>query len=544
MQYTTDQLYALIQQNAQTQALQQQIMLQQAQQQQAAQQPQPGIIDQLGNKAGSAIGNKAGDWIQNQIFGEPAPTPGTPATTPAAPTTNTTPPTSGGLTDWLSNLWSGSEAAPVAADSLGALQGGNSALEMAGAIPNVGTAPVSGATMLGNGISSGLGSLGVGAQTAGAIGSTLGTAIPIAGGLYGGYQLYNNLSDNRKDPGGGAMAGAATGAAIGSFVPGIGTLAGALIGGVGGAALGSFGGNKDKDQLARDAVRKQMKETGFLGSGEGDYNLQLADGSMFDIGKDGETKNYNVDFSRAGVDGVVRASDPLAAIMTGGDRKLTSDYAGYFTNAAMSSGDPLENVRAQYAKAGLDHSSAYGNVWNLFNAGKLDAARRDGYLDSLDQAFGVGAYAGTGPQAFDANKPGSGGFAPAVPPPTAPTPEIQKPAVKPLAQGTGLLAPLPQNKPTPAGVQLTPGPRPQATGMQAQQQALTPQLQQIGAKTGKGPMTPVPGQLGPRMSYEQQLQQLIANGQRPMPQKPKPTGLLAPLPNSQGQGRGPIRLQR
>lgn len=488
----------------QQQLLQNQLLLQQQlmQQQQPAQ-PQGGVIDQLGNKVGSALGNKAGDYLGGLFGGD-------------SKGTSTGGSSAGGIWDWITG---GSAGAAPASPSLASVSAMGD-LGLPPAMPELVSAGIipeqSGAQMLGGYIGSGLEGLGLGAETAGSIGSTLGYGIPIAAGLYGGYQLANNLMDNKKDPLGGGLSGAATGAAIGSFVPGIGTLAGALVGGLGGSVLGSFGGNKDKDQLARDAVRARMKETGFLGPDEGDYNIQLPDGSMFDIGKDGETKNYNVDFSRAGMGDLVGAVNPLAAIMSGGDAKLNSDYAGYFTNAASGgTGDPYANARALYEKAGLDHSSAYSNVWNLFNAGKLDAAKRDAYLNGVDQVFGANAYAKTGPQAagnFTAQAPGFG-----IPQPAAPKPEIQKPAQ------TGLLAPLPNR--SPGGVQMTPGPRPQPIGIAPQQQPVdvNQQLQSlaaIGAKPGVKP------------------QQII----RPL-QKPGMTGMLAPLPN-QGQGRGPIRLAR
>lgn len=478
MGYTDPSL--LQQQLLQSQLLQQQLMMQQMQQQQPAQ--QPGLLNTISDKAGNALGDKIGDYVGG-IFGG-----GGSAGTG-----------SGG--GWFGNLFGGGAAgAAPAAPEIASVAGLGSTGDMASALTGLYDGlPVVGANA--GGAAAPVTGMGL---TGGAFGSALGLA-GLGAGAYLGYQGIKGIGNaiNGEDLDLQQQAALALPTFGLSFLS------------------NQFGSGKDKDQLARDAVRKQMKETGFLGPDEGDYNITLPDGTVFDIGKDGDNKLYNVDFNQAGVDGVVRAVDPLAAIMTGGDAKLSRDYAGYFTNASMGGADPLANARALYEKAGLDHSSAYGNVWNLFNAGKLDAARRDGYLDSLDQAFGVGAYAGTGPQAFDANKPGSGGFAPAVPPPAAPTPEIQKPAVKPLAQGTGLLAPLPQNKPTPAGVQMTPGPRPQPMGM-------APQAQPIDVRA--------------------QLQQQMALGAKPQImrplQKPGQTGLLAPLPNSQGQGRGPIRLQR
>ena len=461
----------------QQQLLQNQLLLQQQlmQQQQPAQ--QPSIIDKLGDKAGNALGDKVGGYIGGLFGGG--------SSTPAASGTST----GGGIWDWITG--GGAAGAAPATPEIASVAGLGSTGDLASALTGAYEGlPVVGANA--GGAATPVAGMGL---TGGAFGSALGLA-GLGAGAYLGYQGIKGIGNaiNGEDLDLQQQAALALPTFGLSFLS------------------NEFGSGKDKDQLARDAVRAQMKETGFLGPD--DYNITLPDGTVFDIGKDGDNKLYNVDFSQAGVDGVVRAVDPLAAIMTGGDAKLSRDYAGYFTNASMGGADPLANARALYEKAGLDHSSAYGNVWNLYNAGKLDAARRDGYLDSLDQAFGVGAYAKTGPQAFDANKPGSGGIVPAVPPPAA-TPEIQKPAQKPLAPtGTGLLAPLPQNKPTANGVGLTPGPRPQPMGM-------VPQPQPIDVRG--------------------QLQNLNAIGAKPAIKKPGQTGLLAQIPQ---QGRGPIRLAR
>ncbi len=280
------------------------------------------------------------------------------------------------------------------------------------------------AAALGSNISSGLEYLGVGGETAGAVGSGLGTAIPVAGGLYGGYNLAQNLLDNKKDPAGGASAGAATGAAIGSFVPIPGaTLIGAGLGALVGGGLGMIGGDKGEDQLARDQIRAALLDAGVIDDG---YNLTLADGSKYDIGKDGSIQNYNVDFSEENVGDLVASANPLAALITGGDPKLRSDFAGYFTNAAKSSGDPLENIKKIYADAGFNHDSAYGGILKLVEEKKISKEEGDAYLNGLDQLFGVGAY-GEGKQEAKESGGGKGrkkeeASEPAAPAPVAPQP--------------------------------------------------------------------------------------------------------------------------
>ena len=276
------------------------------------------------------------------------------------------------------------------------------------------------AAALGSNIGSGLEYLGVGAESAGAIGSGLGTAIPVVGGLYGGYNLAQNLLDDKKDPMGGAMSGVATGAALGSFIPGVGTLVGGGLGALAGGALGMTGSGKGEDQVARDKVRAALQSAGML---DDKYNLTLADESKFDIGADGSIQNYNVDFEKEGVGDIVAAANPLAALVTGGDPKLKSDFAGYFTNAAMSSGESLENIKKFYADAGFDHAKAYAGINKLAEEGKLSREEADAYLNGLDSLFGVNAYA-KGAEPVSEGRGSGGGSSKPKPAPAAPTPIV------------------------------------------------------------------------------------------------------------------------
>lgn len=142
---------------------------------------------------------------------------------------------------------------------------------------------------------------------------------------------------------------------------------------------------KHKDQQMRDMIRKRMRDSDFTDTG---HNITLADGRKFDIGKDGGSKAYNVDFNKAGAGEAVGLANPLAAIMTGGDKKLKSDFAGYFANAAMSGGDAKKNVRALYDKAGLDQRKAYDAVNSL----NLDDATKRALHNGINEAFGTGGF--------------------------------------------------------------------------------------------------------------------------------------------------------
>lgn len=257
----------------------------------------------------------------------------------------------------------------------------------------------SGAEALGSTIGTGLETLGVGAETAGSLGAFLGPAAMVAGGLYGGYQLANNLMDNQKDPFGGAASGAATGAAIGSFLPGPGTVIGAGVGGLLGLGAGMIGGNKDKDQLGRDAVRSKLKGAGIIGD---NYQLTRADGSTFDIGKDGdamlknaagqERRYFDVDFNDANAASVVGAVDPLAAIISGGDEKLRNDYAGYFANYVLGGGDPQANVQRLYEQFGMNKDTAWEGINQLESKGRIDQQMGHVFRNGLNNVFSGGQF--------------------------------------------------------------------------------------------------------------------------------------------------------
>lgn len=201
---------------------------------------------------------------------------------------------------------------------------------------------------------------------------------------------------------------------------------------------------KHPDQYRRDAVRDYLKEIGAVGD---DYMLELADGAgAYDIGKDGSDARYNLDFNKEGVGDLVGLAQGLAAALTGGDQKLTSDFTGYLVNAAMSGGDPVANLRHFAEKMKLDHDTAYGLVHQLAQPGaegesaKLSKELSDAYKNGLDQLFGVGAY-GSGEAAPSGKKKSSGGGggkkpkdeAPGPVTPVAPTPPPSPPVDSPTA---------------------------------------------------------------------------------------------------------------
>lgn len=191
-----------------------------------------------------------------------------------------------------------------------------------------------------------------------------------------------------------------------------------------------FDSGKDPDQHYRDSIRDRIKEMGGVDEA---WNLTNADGSKFDIGRDGGDPQYNVDHSREGVGQVVGLANAIAAVLADGDEKGISDFAGYLTNAAMSSGDPRANLLKYAADMGLNHDGMYGRVHELANG--ETGGRFDAYKNALDDLFGVGAYGSpvAEKKSGGGGKKGGGSKPPKGAPPAPPTPI----ATDPVPQGPG-----------------------------------------------------------------------------------------------------------
>lgn len=227
------------------------------------------------------------------------------------------------------------------------------------------------------------------------VGASLGAALPYAAGAAGAYGLYDLAKNPQTSELRGTTQGAASGAALGFSLGGpVGAGIGAAAGGIYGfLSSGTFGSKKGKDQIARDKVRKNLVNAGALGK---DYKLQLTDGKSFDIGKDGKSfaTHSDVDFSKQGIGDVVAAVNPLAAIITGGDKKLQSDFAGYFTNAADTAQTPqqkFDNAKAIIGQLGFDQNTLHQGIEQLANSEdekkRLTPEERQVYHGSIDALF-------------------------------------------------------------------------------------------------------------------------------------------------------------
>jgi hypothetical protein len=212
----------------------------------------------------------------------------------------------------------------------------------------------------------------------------------------------------------------------------------------------SFGHNgKSKPQLMRDQVRDFEIKNNVI-NGE-DFKLNFSDGSSFDLGADGGAKLQNagknldgkterrytdVDWSdpRAGM--VVGSVNPLAAIVTGGHKDLTSQFAGEFANAVMN-GAPDNNsvnarVRELYQKHQLTQAGASQRIDQMVADKKIDEQTAAAYKNGVAQVFGKNAIDYSKP----VGAPTSGGLISTKPGPAgSPTAQAGAARVQPLAPG-------------------------------------------------------------------------------------------------------------
>ncbi len=133
-------------------------------------------------------------------------------------------------------------------------------------------------------------------------------------------------------------------------------------------AMNRFASSKGQGQVNRDFVRKDLIKNKVI---DDKYQIQLADGSTFDMGADGnamlknadgsERKNKYVDFDRKDV-GDMRDNlallTPLGQLaVLGGDKQTAADMSAYFTNAATSNAksydDVLQNAKTISEKFGV-----------------------------------------------------------------------------------------------------------------------------------------------------------------------------------------------
>ena len=239
---------------------------------------------------------------------------------------------------------------------------------------------------------------GAGSAVASEAGSLTSGASKVLGAAGAAYSVYNLISNfGRMSPAQGAMNGASAGAYIGSVVPGVGTVIGGAVGAVVGAVCGLIKkSGKGKDQLARDSVRDYMQKNDMV---DKDWNLHLANGATFDIGKDGKSSlmnkdggkrlTYETDFSNPLTGPTIGLANPLAYALCGGDRKLATAFAGYFTNAAISNTDDPEiarqNMVAIFETFKTTPEQMIGALGSLAQSGKISDGELQAFTNGIKE---------------------------------------------------------------------------------------------------------------------------------------------------------------
>lgn len=278
-------------------------------------------------------------------------------------------------------------------------------------------------------------------------GSTLladGTTVPAAGGgtplfkmgggsyagyagmvadLYGGYKNWSNKNVADKDKA--ALPSKTAGIMIGDYFTG--GLAGAarqgLIKLTGGKwskwedkalntldpttkIIKAFSSHKGQGQFDRDKARADLVKSGVL---DPNYQLELADGSKFDMGMDGgarlkntdgtERKYKDIDQSRTDLGNmadVYALAAPLGEIsaMTSGGKDTAPTLSAYYTNAissnAKSYDDVVNNAKHVASKFGITQDNYHSYLDALKAAGKIDDTGYKVYEAKLGQIAGPG----------------------------------------------------------------------------------------------------------------------------------------------------------
>lgn len=219
------------------------------------------------------------------------------------------------------------------------------------------------------------------------------TAGIIAGGVVGYNQLssiyhiasggsYDDLSAGEKA----ALAWSTFGFSLAAEVVDVGDILDDV-----GDFLG-LGSGKNTDQLRRDGFRELLEEEGVAYKGsDGSHRIDLADGTTFDIGKDGNNKldnagknidgkttryYYDVDHSQKNAAETIGYVNPLSAILF--NSPDGNKFVGHLTNAVMSSNpNSISNIKTNIKGIALDAGVTYD----------VGLQRLEGMKDSLPEGY-------------------------------------------------------------------------------------------------------------------------------------------------------------
>jgi hypothetical protein len=224
----------------------------------------------------------------------------------------------------------------------------------------------------------GAGAAGTGASTMGA--TFAAAAPPVAAALLAAYELNRQHKEWGKSNQGSLKKG----------------LKGLVTGGLSGFAEGVITRGKHKDQLLRDGVRRGLQQGGILGD---DYKIQLGNGKVIDMSKDGGPRAefggrraYEIDLNNkdnGALIGKLQGLGDYAAFKSGGKSKQGEDTTGYFVNSLQGGSD--NDIKSLYGKFGItNRDQGYNAINEMQNAGFIDSGRGDAMRNALNGLFGAG----------------------------------------------------------------------------------------------------------------------------------------------------------
>jgi hypothetical protein len=230
---------------------------------------------------------------------------------------------------------------------------------------------------------------------------TLAGAAPYLGMVAGGYQGYKTAEMLGNSAAGsqrtqqGALSGAASGALMGSSIDaatggatlGLGTLIGGIVGGTAGAIGSWTGSSKGKAQFMRDNIRGVLKEGNILND---KYQGTLADGTLYDFGKDGSTLKWKeIDKVAAANPNAWNSTVPLTDALSAGYGfvgQKASDISAWYAKGAVSNAGDDANV----AKANARHFAAQQGITYDSIKSKLDEAIKDSRISQTQYDYYLG----------------------------------------------------------------------------------------------------------------------------------------------------------
>lgn len=183
-----------------------------------------------------------------------------------------------------------------------------------------------------------------------------------------------------------------------------------------------FGSHKNDQQVYRDRWRGFLKNGGVsIVTDDGKHYLELANGNLYDIGIDGSDaliptldpeaivsdtpagtlRPYEIDTSNPLSQQAVGFSNPVAVLLSGGNKDILVQGAGIFTNYALSNAEDIEDVRANMlhlyekmlgplaAQEGISvEEMALGQLQVMYDSGYITEDELAAYSNGVRQLYG------------------------------------------------------------------------------------------------------------------------------------------------------------